>query len=96
MSRKRPAPSPAADVVTPSTSRPKPDRVVLDVGGTTSKVSIIRNGEPVFQRGGKLMGIPVQTSFAMLRSLAIGGGSIAPRHYNEGLSRDEREGCLRS
>lgn len=51
--------------------------VCFDVGGTTSKVSIIRNGEPVFQRGGQLMGIPVQTSFAMLRSLAIGGGSIA-------------------
>lgn len=39
MSRKRPAPSPAADVVTPSTSRPKPDRVVLDVGGTTFTTS---------------------------------------------------------
>ena len=35
MSRKRPAPSPAADVVT----RPKPDRVVLDVGGTTFTTS---------------------------------------------------------
>lgn len=51
--------------------------VCFDVGGTTSKVSIIRNGEPVFQRGGRLMGVPVQTSFAMLRSMAIGGGSIA-------------------
>lgn len=53
------------------------DVVCFDVGGTTTKCSIVRNGEPVFQRGGDLMEIPVQTSFAMLRSAAIGGGSIA-------------------
>ena len=51
--------------------------VCFDVGGTTTKCSIVRNGEPVYQRGGLLMEIPVQTSFAMLRSAAIGGGSIA-------------------
>jgi hypothetical protein len=45
--------------------------------GTTTKCSIVRNGEPVYQRGGNLMEIPVQTSFAMLRSAAIGGGSVA-------------------
>lgn len=49
----------------------------LDVGGTTTKCSIVRDGAPVFQRGGELMEVPVQTSFAMLRSAAIGGGSIA-------------------
>ena len=53
------------------------DVVCVDVGGTTTKASIVRNGEPVFQRGGMLMEIPVQTSFAMLRSAAIGGGSVA-------------------
>lgn len=51
--------------------------VCFDVGGTTTKCSIVRNGEPVVQRGGLLMEIPVQTSFAMLRSAAIGGGSVA-------------------
>jgi len=54
--------------------------VCVDVGGTTTKASIVRDGAPVFQRGGKLMEIPVQTSFAMLRSAAIGGGSIAKVH----------------
>ena len=54
-----------------------PHVVCFDVGGTTTKCSIVRNGEPVFQRGGELMEIPVNTSFAMLRSAAIGGGSIA-------------------
>ena len=56
MSRKRPAPSPAADVVTPATSR-KPDRVVLDVGGTlftTSKNTLVANStyfESIFREG---------------------------------------------
>ncbi len=53
------------------------DVVCFDVGGTTTKCSVVRDGAPVFQRGGHLMEIPVQTSFAMLRSAAIGGGSVA-------------------
>lgn len=51
--------------------------VCFDVGGTTTKASIVRDGAPVFQRGGELMEVPVQTSFAMLRSAAVGGGSVA-------------------
>lgn len=51
--------------------------VCFDVGGTTTKASIVRDGEPVFQRGGELMEVPVRTSFAMVRSDALGGGSIA-------------------
>ncbi|WP_397473951.1 hydantoinase/oxoprolinase family protein [Pusillimonas sp.] len=51
--------------------------VCFDVGGTTTKASIVRDGEPVLQRGGNLMGVPVKTSFALLRSAVVGGGSIA-------------------
>ncbi len=51
--------------------------VCFDVGGTTTKASIVRDGAPVHQRGGQLMEVPVQTSFAMLRSAVVGGGSIA-------------------
>ncbi len=53
------------------------DVVCFDVGGTTTKSSIVRDGAPVFQRGGELMEVPVQTAFAMLRSAVVGGGSIA-------------------
>lgn len=53
------------------------DVVCFDVGGTTTKSSVVHDGAPVFQRGGKLMEIPVQTSFAMLRSAVVGGGSVA-------------------
>ncbi len=58
--------------------------ICFDVGGTTTKVSIVRDGQPLFQRGGGLMEIPVQTSFAMLRSAVVGGGSIA----------SVRDGCV--
>jgi N-methylhydantoinase A/oxoprolinase/acetone carboxylase beta subunit len=51
--------------------------VCFDVGGTTTKASIVREGQPVYQRGGELMEVPVQTAFAMLRSAVVGGGSIA-------------------
>lgn len=54
-----------------------PNAVCFDVGGTTTKSSVVRNGEPVWQRGGNLMGVPVKTSFALLRSAVVGGGSIA-------------------
>ena len=57
--------------------------VCFDVGGTTTKCSIVKNQAPVFQRGGELMETPVQSSFAMLRSAAVGGGSIA--HVQDGL-----------
>ena len=49
----------------------------FDVGGTTTKASIVRDGKPVFQRGGELMEVPVQSSIAMLRSAVVGGGSVA-------------------
>ncbi len=53
------------------------DAVCFDVGGTTTKASIVRDGAPVLQRGGELMEVPVQASFAMLRSAVVGGGSTA-------------------
>lgn len=49
----------------------------FDVGGTTAKASIVRGGEPLLQQGGELMGVPVQCPLPMLRSAAVGGGSIA-------------------
>lgn len=49
----------------------------FDVGGTTTKASIVRGGAPLLQRGGELMGVPVQCSLPMLRSAALGGGSVA-------------------
>lgn len=52
------------------------DVLCFDVGGTTTKASIVRDAQVVYQRGGELMEVPVQSSFAMLRSAAVGGGSV--------------------
>lgn len=48
----------------------------VDVGGTTAKISFVRDGWPMESDGGELFGIPVKTPLQMLRSLALGGGSI--------------------
>lgn len=54
------------------------DRVLaLDVGGTTTKVGVILDGQPLASEHGDLLGVPIQTPWTLLRSGAIGGGSIA-------------------
>ncbi len=48
----------------------------IDVGGTTAKCSVVSDGVPVLQREGNLFGIPLQTPLQLLRSMALGGGSV--------------------
>jgi N-methylhydantoinase A len=50
--------------------------VALDVGGTTAKVGIIHDGEPVHSQASDLFGIPVRVRLPYLRSIALGGGSV--------------------
>jgi N-methylhydantoinase A len=52
------------------------DVVVLDVGGTTAKVGVLRNAEPIEARPSDFFGIPVEISLPYLRSIALGGGSV--------------------
>jgi N-methylhydantoinase A len=52
------------------------DVIALDVGGTTAKVSLLRNGEPLFRKPTDFFGIPVGLSLPYLRSVALGGGSV--------------------
>ena len=47
----------------------------LDIGGTTTKASAVRDGQPVRQSSGDLFGIGVQAPMQLLRSIAVGGGS---------------------
>lgn len=49
----------------------------LDVGGTTAKIGLILNGEVMTVPHGDLFGIPLKTPWILLRSIALGGGSIA-------------------
>jgi acetophenone carboxylase len=50
--------------------------IALDVGGTTAKVSVLRNGGSLQRKPSDFFGIPVQISLPYLRSMALGGGSV--------------------
>jgi N-methylhydantoinase A/oxoprolinase/acetone carboxylase beta subunit len=52
------------------------DVVVLDVGGTTAKVGVLHNAEPIEAKPSDFFGIPVEISLPFLRSIALGGGSV--------------------
>ena len=51
--------------------------VAIDVGGTTAKASAVENGKVVLKSSGELFDIPVQLDMPLLRSIALGGGSVA-------------------
>jgi N-methylhydantoinase A/oxoprolinase/acetone carboxylase beta subunit len=52
------------------------DVVAMDIGGTTAKVSVLAQGEPIYRKPAELFGIPVELSLPYLRSIALGGGSL--------------------
>ncbi len=52
------------------------DVLALDVGGTTAKVSVLRNTNAVQVKPSDFFGIPVEMSLPYLRSIALGGGSV--------------------
>ncbi len=51
--------------------------IAIDVGGTTAKVSAVQDGRVVLRESGDLFGIPLKLDFPLLRSMALGGGSVA-------------------
>ena len=51
--------------------------IAFDVGGTTAKASAVDGGRVVDRDEGNLFGIPVRTNLPLLRSIALGGGSVA-------------------
>ena len=53
------------------------DVVTLDMGGTSTDVSLIRAGEPEITSGGSLGGYPLSIPMIGLNYIGAGGGSIA-------------------
>lgn len=51
--------------------------IAIDVGGTTAKASAVDNGRVVLKAEGDLFDIPLKFDFPLLRSIALGGGSVA-------------------
>ncbi len=58
------------------------DVIALDVGGTTAKVSVLRDAEAVQRKPSDIFGIPVQIALPYLRSMALGGGSVVKAREN--------------
>jgi len=56
--------------------------VAMDVGGTTGKASAISDGQIEMRSEGHIFGIPVRMPMPVLRSIALGGGSIAAANGN--------------
>jgi N-methylhydantoinase A len=56
-----------------------PDLVTFDVGGTSTDVSLIRQGHPVFTSHRNVAGYPVKTPMVDIHVIGAGGGSIAWR-----------------
>jgi len=57
-------------------------KLALDVGGTTAKISVLRNTIPVQAKPSDFFGIPVEISLPYLRSIALGGGSVVKPGVN--------------
>jgi N-methylhydantoinase A/oxoprolinase/acetone carboxylase beta subunit len=53
-----------------------PQVVTLDVGGTTSKVGIIRDGRVAMSNQVDILGIPIDAPGVLMHSIALGGGSV--------------------
>lgn len=58
------------------------DVIALDVGGTTAKVSVLRDSQAVQRKPSDIFGIPVEISLPFLRSMALGGGSVVKAREN--------------
>ncbi len=51
--------------------------LAIDVGGTTAKASLVDAGRVAELDEGNLFGIPLKMNLPLLRSIALGGGSVA-------------------
>jgi N-methylhydantoinase A len=54
-----------------------PNVITLDVGGTTTKIGLVENFRPATVRQASILGIPLRQNMLDLRSIALGGGTVA-------------------
>lgn len=53
------------------------DLITLDIGGTSTDVSVVRKGVPTISRGGRIAGYPLRVPMVDVHAIGAGGGSIA-------------------
>ena len=63
--------------------------VAMDIGGTTAKVSVLKNGLPINRKPSDFFGIPLEISLPDLRSIALGGGGVVKPAGASGNTRIE-------
>ena len=54
-----------------------PDIITLDMGGTSTDVSLLRNAQPSMEAGQKIAGYPIRVPAIAIHTIGAGGGSIA-------------------
>jgi len=54
-----------------------PDAIIIDIGGTSADVSLIRGGAPQMTNDGEIDGFPLAMSIVDIHTIGAGGGSIA-------------------
>ena len=53
-----------------------PDALTVDIGGTSADVGLILEGEPLFESGGRIAGVPISLPRVLVDTVSAGGGSI--------------------
>jgi N-methylhydantoinase A len=53
------------------------DLITIDVGGTSSDIALVENGQPVLRTQGSIAGFPVRVPMVDVNAIGAGGGSIA-------------------
>ncbi|WP_116599787.1 hydantoinase/oxoprolinase family protein [Primorskyibacter marinus] len=53
------------------------DIITMDIGGTSTDISLIRDGEPQITRSATLQTVPIQMPVIDINAIGAGGGSIA-------------------
>ncbi|MGU3495075.1 hydantoinase/oxoprolinase family protein [Xanthobacteraceae bacterium A53D] len=54
-----------------------PDIITMDIGGTSTDISLIRNGKPEVTRSASLETVPIRLPVIDINAIGAGGGSIA-------------------
>ncbi len=54
-----------------------PNVITLDIGGTTSKIGLVKDSRPAVTRNAEILGVPLKQTMLDLTSIALGGGTVA-------------------
>ena len=73
-----------------------PDALIIDIGGTSADVSLIRGGEPQATADAEIDGFPIALPMLDIHTIGAGGGSLARTVVADldGFARDLHAYCI--